>query len=300
MSLKMSLTERADYGFESLETSVKTFIIYMNIDVNIEHIFSSRVFPIEPYEIPQKKRGRKKKSDHDIATHALSDGSIIHVNFRDQFYGNTLKNASEFFRNAMTIVIFIDGKFLNFKLTQKGKLQLTGCKTDEQAKKCVYYFWKHLKSHTDSYTMNGDFFSAYYEPVMRNIGFSVNFKINRHKLDEYINANTDHISIFETTLGYAGVNIKFNITNSEEIAEKFTVMHDVIFDDNRVESSFIPHNDLLLLMNVKRKKKKYITFLVFQSGKVIMSGTDLPYMKTPYYEFMSIIDRIRDDIEEKI
>ena len=296
---------RKNNEFEMHETSVKTFIVFMNIGVDIEAMYKKRVFEVTPYEIPQKRRGRKKKSNDGDDKPILEDGSIVHVNFRDEFYGIETGSSSAFFRNAMTVIMYVDNKFINFKVSQKkatlkGKLQMTGCKTNEQAKKCTYYFWKHLCQHTDTYTLDqGDIFTVYYECVMRNVGFSMGFKVDRQNLNDYINDCTNHISIFETTLGYAGVNIKFNIDNLEELLDR-TIIDKEEFVKGRVIQSTISYRDLVSIMNIKRKKKRYVTFLVFQSGKVIMSGGDANLMREPYYQFIDIITDARDEIEETI
>lgn len=284
--------------YENHKTSVKTFIVHTNLDVDIERIFSERIFPVVDYEMNQKRRGRKKKTESENSKPQLSNGDIIHVNFRKEYYGIKPKNNSEFFRNAMSIVMYVDEKFVNFKLTQKGKLQMTGCKTDEQAKLCVRYFWSNLEPHSDVYTLKTDKFTVYYEPVMRNIGFCLNFKVDRYNLDEYINTSTSHISIFETTLGYAGVNIKFNIDNIEEILDRAIIETEQFDSSGRMTQGTIGYRELMKLMKTKRKQKKYVTFLVFQSGKVIMSGNDTMLMREPYYQFMNIVTSNRKLIEE--
>lgn len=289
----------------SFETSVKTFIIFLNIGVDIDTIFKKRVFKTTPYEFPLKKRGRKKKNIDMNPTPDLEEGSVIHVNYKDNFYG-VVKNANnvQFFRNAMTIIMYIDGKLINFKLSQKAnvqksKLQMTGCKTDEQAKKCTYWFWTHLRPHTDCYSLEDDHFTAYYESVMRNIGFSLGFRIDRQALNDYINEHTDHVSIFETTLEYAGVNVKFMIKNMAEILDQLMIDKEEFLDDGIIKST-VPYRDLVKNMNIKRKKRNHITFLVFQSGKVIMSGRDIEMMRIPQKQFMEIINFVKEKIKEKI
>ena len=43
-----------------------------------------------------------------------------------------------------------------------------------------------------------------------------------------------------------------------------------------------------------------MTFLVFQSGNVIMSGMINTYMERYYYKFFDIINKCRDNIIEQL
>ena len=50
----------------------------------------------------------------------------------------------------------------------------------------------------------------------------------------------------------------------------------------------------------KRLEPKYNTFLVFHSGKIIMSGINSKYMRSAYYSFVKLMRENRDIIEEKL
>jgi TATA-box binding protein (TBP) (component of TFIID and TFIIIB) len=292
--------------FNEFQTSVKTFIIYLNVNINIEEIFKRKIFPVTPYIVQQKKRGRRKKIQESDPNQDIEDGSVIQVKFRDEMYGTPVKpkekSSRDFFRNATEIYIYIDKKLINFKVSSKGKLQMTGCKSIEQSQKCVRWFWRFLEPYKDLYTITDgrDCFRAYYNPVMRNIGFCLDFKINRDLLDEYVNTQTDHISIFESTLGYAGVDIKFEINNDEGLYDRFEIVYEDIINNNVTNTSTIKYDEFTKLMNVKKKKIQYVTFLVFQSGKVIMSGKDTVFMEKPYYEFIEMIKTAKSKIEETL
>jgi TATA-box binding protein (TBP) (component of TFIID and TFIIIB) len=293
-------------NFDDFQTSVKTFIIYLNVNINIEDIFKRKIFPVSPYIVQQKKRGRRKKIQESDPNKDLPDGSVIQVKYKDDMYGTPVKtkvkSSREFFRNATEIYIYINSKLINFKVSSKGKLQMTGCKSIEQARLCVRWFWKYLEPYQDLYTFTTDStrFRAYYNPVMRNIGFCLDFKINRDLLDEYVNTHTNHISIFESTLGYAGVDIKFELKDEEELYDRFEILYEDIVNDQIIETATIKYDEFAKIMNIRKKKIKYITFLVFQSGKVIMSGKDNIFMIKPYYEFISMIKAAKNIIEETI
>ena len=52
--------------------------------------------------------------------------------------------------------------------------------------------------------------------------------------------------------------------------------------------------------NNKLNMKKYNTFLVFHSGKVIMSGSTSEFMKETYYDFINTIDNSYEQIKETL
>ena len=39
----------------------------------------------------------------------------------------------------------VDNKLINFKISKNGKFQMTGVKYDEQAVKCIKFFWKSYR-----------------------------------------------------------------------------------------------------------------------------------------------------------
>jgi TATA-box binding protein (TBP) (component of TFIID and TFIIIB) len=50
----------------------------------------------------------------------------------------------------------------------------------------------------------------------------------------------------------------------------------------------------------KIKKDRYTTFLVFHSGKVIVSGITADITRPSYEYFLKIIQRCKNDIEERL
>lgn len=272
--------------FKSFKVSTKTYIAHTNLVLDIENIFDSKVIPITSYIVIQKKRGRKKKTQEDNPNIHVCDGSIIRIQHKKNFQGVNIKSKSKgYFRNAMTVVIMIDDKLINFKTSRKGKFQITGCKSEEHAEKCILYFWKYIMDFKNLYTLDGDYLKVHYEPVMYNIDFSIGFKINRENLDLYINSNTIYTSLFETTFGYTGVNIKMPVKNDYN-----SLLINIKEYCPQIKSSTIPYGDFILKNKIKKKDLKYNTFLVFQSGKVIMSGKDAVFMENSYIEFLKIIN----------
>ena len=245
------------------------------------------------------------------------------------------KKRGNYFRNSVTIVMIMGEKKINFKVSRNGKFQMTGCKEDKHAESCVKRFWKYIKSSKGIYSFgepepvneksdtdtdtDGDSdeeeeedevdekqepheLKAIFIPAMRNIDFGLNFFVDREKLDEFFNMCTDYHSLLETSFGYTGVNIKIPITKS--ILE--LQLKQIRFSDGKwAEPSLVPYSDYLDMLpkkdvDKKLKKKRYNTFLVFHSGKVIMSGMEATFMKSVYYEFLDIIRECYDIIEERL
>jgi TATA-box binding protein (TBP) (component of TFIID and TFIIIB) len=279
--------------FDSFAVSTKTFIVYTNLNINIEKIFKDDVIPITEYKIVKKKRGRKKKQVEDDPNKDIPCGSIICIEYKNQYRGvkktKTVKNKdSDFFRNSMPITMKIHDKFISIKVSEKGKFQMTGCKSKEHAEACILSFWDKIKHNPFVYRLiETPYLTAYYECVMHNIDFSVGFTIDRETLDIFINSNTKYTSFLETTSGYTGINIKFP-TSESKIGKSKIDYHEYKADG--IKKSQITHEELSEKVIIK-KKKRYNTFLVFQSGSIIMSGKTPSTMEDAYYEFFEILKR---------
>jgi len=273
--------------FSSYPVSTKTFIVYTNLLIDIEKVFDDDILPITEYKVLQKKRGRKKKQVEEDPNKNIPSGSIILAQYRDQYRGVKFKKAGSFFRNSMPIVMKVQDKLISFKVSSKGKFQITGCKNNEQAEICVLVFYNMIKPFKDTYSLTeGSYLKIYFEPVMYNIDFSVGFQIDREKLDIYINSKTQYTSLLETTIGYTGVNIKMPVS---EAKLKNIIIEAKEYKTNEVVVSEVPFEAFCEKFKTKKKKTNYNTFLVFQSGSVIMSGKTLSCMEDAYYDFFDLI-----------
>lgn len=241
------------------------------------------------------------------------------------------------FRNSFTVVIFVNDKMVNLKVCRNGVLQVTGCKSVYQVEGAVKHLWNYIKDQKGSiYTFNtsyipnitkpdysdiediSDFeleneddpdiiigkpiFEMLIIPAMRNIDFKLGFNVDRERLANYISTQTDFHSLLETSFGYTGVNIKFPL--SKDICEmKIKKVYCDI--DSNWDSQLVPYTEYLNKLTNKEKdkklrKKRYNTFLVFHSGKVIMSTACSEFGKDCYYYFLDIIRRAYEHIEERL
>lgn len=321
--------------FDSIKVSTKTFIVMTNITLDIDKLFN--YLPITEYVLVLKRRGRKKKNEPVDPNKDITSGSIITLEYQNKVRGvdlkkkkkknNDTKKRGNYFRNSVTVVMVMEDKKINYKVSRNGKFQMTGCKSDYHAEECVKWFWSYIKDSKGVYTFSnqpdehiitdsdtdGDSddedkkdesrsLKAIFIPAMRNIDFSLNFLVNREKLDEYFNMCTNYHSLLETSFGYTGVNIKIPI---EKPIQELMLKQIECVNNIWIEPTLVKYDDYLKMlplkdMNKKLKKQRYNTFLVFHSGMVIMSGMEATFMKDVYYEFLRIIRDCYNVIEERL
>lgn len=307
--------------FDNIEISTQTIIAKTNWKINTNELFMS--LPITDYKVIPKKRGRRPKEEKKEEPQILNDGDIITLKLGDKLRGVDLKNkkkkeeekskrsgqvknkkSESYFRNSLTIVMFCEGKTINFKISKNGKFQFTGCKNDNHAHICLDYIKKYTANADKkilSLPLNANL-EIYYITVMSNINFSLGFCINKENLDDYVNKNTEYHSLLETTFGYTGVNIKFNLGKLDNIPIIKMIFNK---ETNEWEKDIIYYKDYFKTLDDKEKAKenskiKFCTFLCFQSGQCIMSSPHKSCMKEAYYEFMKMIEKCKSVIEEKI
>ena len=242
--------------FENIQVSTKTVIAKTNASYDIQRLFES--LPVTPYTVVKKKRGRKKNIYVPDPNENIESGSIITLKYFEHLRGVDLKpkkKQGKYFRNALSIVMRVKKKLVNFKLSKNGKFQMTGIKTNEHAILCVKHLWNSILNLSDHtlYTVEGNIMKVMFKVVMTNVDFSLGFLVNRSNLDRFFNNNTNFNSLLETSFGYTGVNIKFPINN---IAYK--TIHEQRLDLNTGEwsSQEITYDDYLeTLQELERKKE---------------------------------------------
>ena len=147
--------------FKAIKVSTKTFILMTNLILDIDKMF--KCLPITEYILIPKRRGRKKKNEPINPNVNISCGSIITLEYQNNIRGVDLKKKKKnkdkkkrgnYFRNSVTIVMVIDGKKINYKVSANGKFQMTGCKHDQQAELCIKWFWSYIKDNKDIYSFS--------------------------------------------------------------------------------------------------------------------------------------------------
>ena len=294
--------------FEDNKVSTKTIIAVTNLSIDIRKLYEH--FPITPYHVQPKKRGRKKKTDIAEEIFTVKNGSIITAKIENDLRGVDLKKktrakkkSNKYFRNSLTVVIVIHDKLLNFKVSRNGKFQITGCKTDEHAEMCMKFCWEYMKTGVNEvFTFTrGSNFEVSFIPAMRNIDFDLGFLVDREKLSRYINVMTEYYSMLEASFGYTGCNVKMPFCEDLNTLKVLTLSY---IDDTWV-SGIEPYTKHLEYISDKERVKKltkqrFVTLLIFHSGRIICSAMTEESTRIVYYKFLDIIKKCYSEVMEKI
>lgn len=281
--------------FDQYPISTQTLIISTNLIIDCQQFYDS----IHTVMVSRPPIGKTRMLVQQ--TDQVEDGHIVFAQYKNSYKGMIFKKISEkYFLNSVTIIMKISNKFINIKVSNKGKLQITGCSRTEYAVIILKRFWELIRDQKALWSFQEDTqFKASIIPVMCNINFAIDFQINRESLNQIINTQTEYISILEPSDGYVGVNIK--ISTEEEPLENI-LLDQYIYNGKEWEKSYTKFVDYIQTLTPKEQKKKIAkcfvnTFLVFYSGKVIMSGgISYTNRKRAYESFMNIIQTYKDEI----
>ena len=217
---------------EHLRISTITCILQISSDINLKKIYDS--VPITEYipfieygseNIPKgfsKKMLRKKRK----------------------------KTKKKSFYNQATVHVVHDGKIMNVKLFNNGKIQITGLKKVHQGPELIQLLIEYFK---DLSILDYDTFLMNHKLVLINSDFDIGFEINREVLHREI-IDSGVYSSYEPCI-YPGVNIKYFMN---------TINFDGICDCSA-------------MCNGKGRADgdgdcKKVTIAVFKSGKIIITG----------------------------
>jgi TATA-box binding protein (TBP) (component of TFIID and TFIIIB) len=296
--------------FEDIKVSTKTFIVMTNLIIDLNKLFD--FLPITEYTAIPKKRGRKKKLGIVEQTKEIPHGSIVTLKHENKIRGvdlkqkkpNAKKKKSKWFRNSFTVVMILNDKPVNFKICKNGMLQATGVKLDSQAEDCIKIIWDQIKDHENViYKFSRKtHLESMIVPAMRNIDFSLGFNVDREKLSRYMSTQTEFHSLLETSFGYTGVNVKIPLTDLD--ITKMIIKKLSFKSDSWVEEMTV-YNEYMQYLSEKEQIKKlnkdrYNTFLIFHSGRVILSSINAEYSRDSYYYFLKIIRKCYKEIEERL
>jgi hypothetical protein len=200
-------------------------------------------------------------------------------------------------------------KLINLKITNTGRIQMTGCKDDDLTVSCIQTLintmntvkeWSgvslyEVNTSLSSMVVNTNNIVIILYTVMKNKNINIGFKINREKLDHLINSKyQEYISIFDGTTSGAGVNIKTKINKWEENLPMY-----IIDSKENMNKSFINTEKVIqtFTKSNKHNSDKYHTFLCFKSGSCIHSGRG-DDMNEALDKFVKILYDNRTEIED--
>jgi TATA-box binding protein (TBP) (component of TFIID and TFIIIB) len=300
-------------AYDENKITTQTIILSTNLNIDCEKLYERILIPsfdtiLQP--TGKKRENIKKKL---LQEPSIQMGDIIFKKFKNYREGVNFKKKVEseggshhckYFRNSITIITKVEDKFLNSKISNKGKVQITGCSKDVYIPQLIQIIWNLLLLHPDTFTYREtpNVFRVLVIHVMVNINFALGFQINQQQMNKTILQHTDYVSIYEKTSGYVGVNIKIHAL--EEKADDIPI-EEYVYGLNRefISCNPIRYHEYLKTLSPKEQKKKiakcYInTFLVFYSGKVIMPGcVSLANRVSAYNTFLNIVNTHRKEFE---
>jgi hypothetical protein len=304
--------------FDTLIPYTMTTVISTNLKINLNWLYEIlTVLEVDSTQIVGKKQ--KERFKEYIMRTDPPLGSITMVQYKQFVKGWKFKKGTVIFRNGMSLVMYV-GKLVTVKIPECGCIQLTGCVTNEHSE----IFIKQLRTILSAYPQSPETYvtvgninnsleldfskettpiplMASIQVVMTDIVFNIGFFINLQLLDQYMHYNTVFNSLFETSFGYTGVNIKLPFQLE---LDKPCVKH-LVITDNQVDTHLITYNQHFSTLKQKDQKKMLTkerrnTFLVFHSGSVIMSGMTLDCMKPIFNQFIKQLYIARPQVEEHI
>lgn len=273
-------------SFEDLVRTTRTVIADTNLTLDIAKVYE--LIPITECVVAEKKKGRRKKKDcaDPVMPTVLPSGSIVSAKYNGQSKGLVSKSGKAAFKNSITIVMDIKQRRVNFKLSKNGRFQITGNNDNYHIEKCVKYMWKLLRTWPEVYEVNGTSLKVTFWSSMVNFKTNVGFRISRQNLNTYINEMTEYVSIFETSSGSASVNIKMPLVFEDLELQTMT------YRSNKWVRGTVMYNDFARNASGKitNKDKRYVSFLVFHTGEIIMTAMDREVMQPYFHKFMELLD----------
>jgi TATA-box binding protein (TBP) (component of TFIID and TFIIIB) len=289
--------------YNTLPVITQTFIISTNAQIDNETFFE-RIHCAELLE-PLSKKYRMQVLG---LNQSLPDGSVLYCEYKGIKKGTVFKpkkkstRIAKFMLNCITLIFKHKTKFFNIKVSNKGNIQITGCQTDQQPSDILTQLWSLLMAYNITISCSAPTVQAFKFSVMCNVHFHIGFSVQRAILSEMINKETKFVSIFEPSNGYVGVNIKMDveeemIVDAPIVKAQFDGTQWIFSDDP------VPYKDYLDTLTRKERKRKEAngvcnSFLVFHSGKAIMSGgVSFKNREKAYKLFFDIINKFRGQIE---
>ena len=260
--------------------STRTIICDINIEVDCDKMFDILPFhkKIENYQCLLVAMYHKNLTKGDISV------------FQDKKCGDS-------FRNAVNLIFRIDEKLINVKVSRHGNFQITGCKKKEHAYECIQYFIELMFLICPStITINNKNHEIviFFTTVMTNIVFNIQYKVDKQKLNRLLSKKeTKFYNLFETNFGYTGMNIKLPLNDSDK---NFRIPSYRFCPDKKEWKKEMIYSE----KDEKKKKQKFNTFLVFHSGKIIMSGMCEESMNNHFIYFKDFLQENKSEIQEVI
>lgn len=272
-----NLTPENTPDFKSIELTTHTVMAYTNCNFNLENIKKNlKVNIVENLSDPGKKQGELYIANNDLGK-------------------------ANRFRNQIHVRVYVIDKCVAVKIFKTGKLHMTGCKTMDHAFQAATELVKKFKTSDGISEPESDKITITFEPVMINLGFDLDFIIDRSKFDSMVQrANMPDMYSTYDPMTCTSVNLKMRYDEPEQKSYP-----QIILDaNNRIKKKFVDTSP-----KSKPKNERKHTFLVFggsikgknmNHSKVIQSGRYYDtHMEAAFHKFLEFVYKNRDNIEMK-
>ena len=319
--IKGTMTTKIDIK-NDLNFSTRTMIAELNYNINIKKLFDSlpiyhllkeygRTHICYMYDkhnskgdVTKKKKKSKKKKKKEEGPASVSPSPIKgcpgpNIPVSTTTTTTTLKS----FRNSLNLLVESNsGRILTIKAGRLGRFHITGARNEEECYSIIKYLVELiLTSNKDIFVFSSSadrrpsdsLLRVRFLTIMTNYIWNINFKIDKEKLNTLLNNQSDFINLYETSFGYTGVNVKKEI-NIEKYQNKIETP---IFVYNQYENTWSRQSENRQKFG-KDNRPKHNTFLVFNSGKIIVSGIQEEIMQSDFDLFSSFLLKNRHHIEE--
>lgn len=278
--------------FEKLRTSTQTFTVKSNILLMDLQLFFEKIdlSKNDDVEITNMKYKTQKKG-------VFEEQVKKRISKKKAAENGKLKRN---FLNCVSIVALTDKK-INIKVFKNGVFQITGCRKECDVTKCIDLIFAQLGQHLDIYELReGEtFFVILIKSAMRNIDFSVNYKINREILSEHLRRCSKY-NIPPLSSKNMGVKMKtpFNIKNLPITKIEYRPTH-------RVTHKLFLRDCIDEIEPDKTRQKakfenKFNNATIFQNGKVLMSCVDETFQEHFYYWIADLLIKNKNILEVPI
>jgi TATA-box binding protein (TBP) (component of TFIID and TFIIIB) len=307
--------------FDNLPVNLMTILAVTNMEIDIEKLYHQT--EITEYTPPIKRRGRRRKNEPPPSEVPLDlpDGSIVSMILRTNeinlkkgaMLDKKKKGKEEGFKHSLTVRIVVENRFMCARIPRTGKLHLCGAKSTDEAQKLFTYLAQHICACPEPvYTLKSmpceslnipDRICGMIVVVMRNCNTKLGFSVIRDLLR---NAFTEEDSVWiprppNPDKDYPGVSIQRHVPYQGDMPIP-VVMIDPETSE-AIETNMVTYDEYIATQTRKNQAKeregRYVTFLVFADGSMIVTGLHVDYIREYYNEFMHrVCVELYDQISE--
>lgn len=211
------------------------------------------------------------------------------------------------FLNQLTIVIALESMPVT-SMFFDSKCKLSGTKNYKDVTETMMLlweeylqpnkYWEFISTHLVDNTPHKNV-QFCLDPTMRNVGFKLDFSIDKCSLNQIMNkseySDKIYLSQHEAT---SATHVNIKTYTSAPIG----YMYDILTYDNATNTGayFMRSEDKLYADVNEKVKKSAITFIVFSSANIILSGRYLSHMREMYEFFIKTAEHHRGEIVETI